>query len=83
MNTYFLIFILTFASMSYQFLIGSILSEQMNGDLFIYPISIGFFILSMGIGCKRVLNNSLENVEYKIIFYSLISIFLTKSGSLS
>lgn len=67
MIKYLIIFLLSFSSMSLQFLLGTMLSTYTSGDLFIYPISIGMFLLGMGLGTINTERYSLIKVEYLII----------------
>lgn len=77
-----LIFLLSTASMLYEYLLGSVLSIYMGGDLFVYPLIIFLFILGMGVGSnvsskitKDIYNNLYIN-EIKIIFFAYIGFYL-------
>lgn len=77
-----LIFLLSTASMLYEYLLGSVLSIYMGGDLFVYPLVIFLFILGMGIGSNvsskitKDIYKNLYNNEIKIIFFAYMGFYL-------
>jgi len=66
-------FLLSMASMSYQFLLGTVISTYLGGDLFIFPIITGIFILGMSYGSNKESNQNLFILELKIIIFAIIS----------
>lgn len=66
-------FLLSMSSMSYQFLLGTVISTYLGGDLFIFPIITGLFILGMSYGSSKLNLTNLFVLEFKIIIFAIIA----------
>ncbi len=75
------IFILSFCSMSYQFLMARSLAETTGHYILSYSVSFGFFLLGMGIGGIYYAKSLIREPPLKVFFY--IEILLALLGGLA